>query len=375
MNTRLRVSILLVLLALHSVIGAIETSASKSGAQKLKALDDLYIDDEGEDDIQLQDEASGSGPTHQYEPNLAEEDEEEEEDDYDDYEDNGDVDTEDEYRYPEIEEAEESQKERKTEAITTTTTTTTTTSTAATPSRSREQQLLEEDEFVTPRVSPVAISPPHPPLDYDDENFEDDYGSGSGASATDDEDDRESVESDDYDDEDTFNLNSVTGETDPTDTHVFDDVEEEEEEEESNPEVVVPTPAPSTEAPPHQPDVVVPPQQPESPVVETPVDGTVPKHNVPDETPHTTDRGTHPVDASGGVAKAGDRQASFFAQPGILAAVIGGAVVGLLCAILLVMFIVYRMRKKDEGSYALEEPKRNSPNSHPYNKSSREFYA
>ena len=28
--------------------------------------------------------------------------------------------------------------------------------------------------------------------------------------------------------------------------------------------------------------------------------------------------------------------------------------VGLLMAILLVMFIVYRMRKKDEGSYALE---------------------
>lgn len=44
-----------------------------------------------------------------------------------------------------------------------------------------------------------------------------------------------------------------------------------------------------------------------------------------------------------------DRQTSFFSQPGILAAVIGGAVVGLLCAILLVMFIVYRMRKKDEG--------------------------
>jgi len=53
-----------------------------------------------------------------------------------------------------------------------------------------------------------------------------------------------------------------------------------------------------------------------------------------------------------------NRPVSFFAQPGILAAVIGGAVVGLLCAILLVMFIVYRMRKKDEGSYILDEPKR-----------------
>lgn len=28
----------------------------------LKAVDDLYIDDEGDDDIQLADEASGSGP-------------------------------------------------------------------------------------------------------------------------------------------------------------------------------------------------------------------------------------------------------------------------------------------------------------------------
>lgn len=66
---------------------------------------------------------------------------------------------------------------------------------------------------------------------------------------------------------------------------------------------------------------------------------------------------------------------SFFAQPGILAAVIGGAVVGLLCAILLVMFIVYRMRKKDEGSYVLDEPKR-AHNANSYSKPpSREFYA
>uniref|UniRef100_A0A336JZH7 Syndecan n=1 Tax=Culicoides sonorensis TaxID=179676 RepID=A0A336JZH7_CULSO len=71
-----------------------------------------------------------------------------------------------------------------------------------------------------------------------------------------------------------------------------------------------------------------------------------------------------------------DRTTSFFAQPGILAAVIGGAVVGLLCAILVVMFIVYRMRKKDEGSYALDEPKR-SPTANTYAKSThnREFYA
>uniref|UniRef100_A0A1I8NRA9 Syndecan n=3 Tax=Stomoxys calcitrans TaxID=35570 RepID=A0A1I8NRA9_STOCA len=71
-----------------------------------------------------------------------------------------------------------------------------------------------------------------------------------------------------------------------------------------------------------------------------------------------------------------DRTASFFAQPGILAAVIGGAVVGLLCAILVVMFIVYRMRKKDEGSYALDEPKRSpAMNSYAKNATNREFYA
>ncbi|XP_044577528.1 syndecan isoform X1 [Cotesia glomerata] len=74
-----------------------------------------------------------------------------------------------------------------------------------------------------------------------------------------------------------------------------------------------------------------------------------------------------------------DRTSSFFAQPGVLAAVIGGAVVGLLCAILVVMFIVYRMRKKDEGSYALDEPRR-SPAAAAYPKAgaphhNREFYA
>ncbi|XP_057330834.1 syndecan-like [Microplitis mediator] len=74
-----------------------------------------------------------------------------------------------------------------------------------------------------------------------------------------------------------------------------------------------------------------------------------------------------------------DRTSSFFAQPNVLAAVIGGAVFGLVCAILVVMFIVYRMRKKDEGSYALDEPRR-SPAAAAYPKAgaphhNREFYA
>ena len=59
----------------------------------------------------------------------------------------------------------------------------------------------------------------------------------------------------------------------------------------------------------------------------------------------------------------------------VISAVIGGTVVGLLCTVLLVMFIVYRMRKADEGSYSLNEPKR-SPNVHSYLKApSREFFA
>ncbi|XP_053383129.1 uncharacterized protein LOC123540918 [Mercenaria mercenaria] len=60
-------------------------------------------------------------------------------------------------------------------------------------------------------------------------------------------------------------------------------------------------------------------------------------------------------------------------QPGLLAAIIGGAVVGLLCMILLVMFIVYRMRKKDEGSYPLDEQKYQN---YSYAKApDKEFYA
>ncbi|CAF1652662.1 unnamed protein product, partial [Adineta ricciae] len=64
-----------------------------------------------------------------------------------------------------------------------------------------------------------------------------------------------------------------------------------------------------------------------------------------------------------------------FNKPAIVVGVVGGIVIGMLSAILLIMFIVYRMRKKDEGSYALEEGPRKSP-SHAYTRvSSREFFA
>ncbi|CAF4002397.1 unnamed protein product [Rotaria magnacalcarata] len=64
-----------------------------------------------------------------------------------------------------------------------------------------------------------------------------------------------------------------------------------------------------------------------------------------------------------------------FSKPTILVGIIGGICIGMLSAIVLVMFIIYRMRKKDEGSYALEEAPRKSP-SHAYSRvSSKEFYA
>jgi syndecan 2 len=58
-----------------------------------------------------------------------------------------------------------------------------------------------------------------------------------------------------------------------------------------------------------------------------------------------------------------------------MAGLIGGGIIGLLTAGLLIMFIVYRMRKKDEGSYALEETKK-PLNAYDYRHCpTKEFYA
>uniref|UniRef100_A0A8C4JHB4 Syndecan n=1 Tax=Dromaius novaehollandiae TaxID=8790 RepID=A0A8C4JHB4_DRONO len=57
----------------------------------------------------------------------------------------------------------------------------------------------------------------------------------------------------------------------------------------------------------------------------------------------------------------------------VLAAVIAGGVIGFLFAIFLILLLVYRMRKKDEGSYDLGERK---PSSAAYQKApTKEFYA
>lgn len=90
--------------------------------------------------------------------------------------------------------------------------------------------------------------------------------------------------------------------------------------------------------------------------------------NQPAEQPKTDDS-TRSYETSGA------KLLNIITKPGILAGIIGGAIIGVLTAILLIMFIVYRMRKKDEGSYALEETKK-PLNAYDYrNCPTREFYA
>jgi len=336
MHLRIHLTILLVFLAAHTVTSSIANSSPKNG-DKLKTTDsDLYIDDEGDDEIQLQDEASGSGPAK---PVTV--DEEDEEEDEDEDEDEG------------IEYDKEEPIGRTSAAPT---------STTAAPVKEVEKRVeIKEDPVLPPKVSPVS-GRMNPAYEDDDDDL-DIQGSGGAGGHSGDGDVEE--DEDDYDPDEGIDITSITGETDvPT------RVEEPKKkpEEPKKPETMVPPSSPPPKTPKGSdgssavgkspsgreenqiPDVVTPPP-------------AVPGSNELDNDVHILDHKTE------------DRPTSFFAQPGILAAVIGGAVVGLLCAILLVMFIVYRMRKKDEGSYVLDEPKRNSPSSHPYNKNSREFYA
>lgn len=69
------------------------------------------------------------------------------------------------------------------------------------------------------------------------------------------------------------------------------------------------------------------------------------------------------------------RLLSIISKPGILAGIVGGVIIGILTAALLILFIIYRMRKKDEGSYALEETKK-PLNAYDYRHCpTKEFYA
>lgn len=61
-------------------------------------------------------------------------------------------------------------------------------------------------------------------------------------------------------------------------------------------------------------------------------------------------------------------------DPIIIAAIVGGIIVILLSVILLFLFVVYRLKKKDEGSYSLDEPAK-SKDPTAYWKETKEFYA
>ncbi|CAH8462679.1 unnamed protein product [Schistosoma turkestanicum] len=71
----------------------------------------------------------------------------------------------------------------------------------------------------------------------------------------------------------------------------------------------------------------------------------------------------------------GTSTSKILGQPGVIAGIVGSVVVVLLLLILLILFCIYRLRKKDEGSYALDEPKK-LPTVDTYTRApTREFYA
>lgn len=65
----------------------------------------------------------------------------------------------------------------------------------------------------------------------------------------------------------------------------------------------------------------------------------------------------------------------FLDKKEVLGGVIAGGLVGLIFAVCLVGFMLYRMKKKDEGSYSLEEPKQANGGAYQKPSKQEEFYA
>ncbi|XP_059883040.1 syndecan-1 [Delphinus delphis] len=65
----------------------------------------------------------------------------------------------------------------------------------------------------------------------------------------------------------------------------------------------------------------------------------------------------------------------FLDRKEVLGGVIAGGLVGLIFAVCLVGFMLYRMKKKDEGSYSLEEPKQANGGAYQKPSKQEEFYA
>lgn len=117
-----------------------------------------------------------------------------------------------------------------------------------------------------------------------------------------------------------------------------------------------------------------------TPKVETSTYLDVPKDKnkrlrIEDTVPATEDSRRDPVTSTTSLPRSPlDVQSeNLFQRTEVLAAVIAGGVIGFLFAIFLILLLVYRMRKKDEGSYDLGERK---PSGAAYQKApTKEFYA
>uniref|UniRef100_W5M6P1 Syndecan n=1 Tax=Lepisosteus oculatus TaxID=7918 RepID=W5M6P1_LEPOC len=97
------------------------------------------------------------------------------------------------------------------------------------------------------------------------------------------------------------------------------------------------------------------------------------EENTNDLTSTTSGPPKKPSRGSNADVSAEIRSENLFQRTEVLAAVIAGGVIGFLFAIFLILLLVYRMRKKDEGSYDLGERK---PSSAAYQKApTKEFYA
>ncbi|XP_023406350.2 syndecan-1 [Loxodonta africana] len=99
-------------------------------------------------------------------------------------------------------------------------------------------------------------------------------------------------------------------------------------------------------------------------VFETPEDTAVVAAVEPDQ------RNQAPVDDG-----ATGASQSFLDRKEVLGGVIAGGIVGLIFAVCLVGFMLYRMKKKDEGSYSLEEPKQANGGAYQKPTKQEEFYA
>lgn len=96
----------------------------------------------------------------------------------------------------------------------------------------------------------------------------------------------------------------------------------------------------------------------------------VPGENTPKTAVELDQRNESPVDRGATGASQGllDRKE-------VLGGVIAGGLVGLIFAVCLVGFMLYRMKKKDEGSYSLEEPKQANGGAYQKPSKQEEFYA